>query len=531
MNDISPAVERAVDKASERASPTPLRLAHLLLALLEDDEGRPAMLFESRGLTLEPLRRGLEETLAESPPAPSVRLLYHAAREWSVEHRADPNILSDAFLFAVLKADPAIPAYLLSLGVTLPVEWQRPSGQAEAASVEWDASSASTPAASPHADISISEFPVTSDEPAADASRPAVLAAPSPPHSAIVSEARVVDANLNRARESLRVLDDYCRFVLGDRFLTERFKGLRHRLAELTARLPARLLLASRDTLADVGTTLTAAGEYQRSSAASVAEVNLKRLQESLRSVEEFGKVLDSEFARGIEPLRYEAYTLERAVVRGAQARDRLAGARLYVLLSGTGGRHDLEHLITASAAGGVDVVQLREKRLDDRTLLDRARAVRRWTREAGVLFIVNDRPDIALLAEADGVHLGQEDLSVCEARRILGPEALVGVSTHSIEQLRQAVLDGTDYLGIGPTFPSSTKHFDHFPGLEFVAAATAETSLPAFALGGIGPSTIESVTAAGARRVAVSAAITEAEDPEAMARCLRRSLEGQTDL
>src|SRR5207248_6725982 len=101
-----------------------------------------------------------------------------------------------------------------------------------------------------------------------------------------------------------------------------------------------------------------------------------------------------------------------------------------------------------------------RQKELSDRELLERAREIRRWTREAGALFIVNDRPDIARLVEADGVHLGQDDLPVKEARRILGPDALIGVSTHDIEQLRQAVLDGASYIGVGPTFPSDTKDF-----------------------------------------------------------------------
>ncbi len=170
--------------------------------------------------------------------------------------------------------------------------------------------------------------------------------------------------------------------------------------------------------------------------------------------------------------------------------------------------------------------MQLREKTLAGRELLTRARDVRRWTRKAGVLYIVNDRPDIARLCEADGVHLGQDDLSVRDARRVVGPEALVGISTHSIEQVRQAILDGADYIGIGPVFPSKTKTFDHFPGLEFVRAATAETSLPAFALGGISPANLGQVIAAGARLIAVSSAVAAADDPEQAARELRASLE-----
>ncbi len=159
---------------------------------------------------------------------------------------------------------------------------------------------------------------------------------------------------------------------------------------------------------------------------------------------------------------------------------------------------------------------QLREKTLGDRELLERARAVRRWTRQAGALLIVNDRPDIARLAEADGVHLGQGDLSVKDARRIAGPDLLIGVSTHNLDQVRQAVLDGASYLGVGPTFPSRTKSFEEFPGLEFVRQASVETSLPLFVIGGISARTLPAAVAAGARRIAVSQAVCQADDPRA---------------
>jgi thiamine-phosphate pyrophosphorylase len=141
------------------------------------------------------------------------------------------------------------------------------------------------------------------------------------------------------------------------------------------------------------------------------------------------------------------------------------------------------------------------------------------------VLFIVNDRPDVARLAEADGVHLGQDDMPIKEARRILGPDAIIGVSTHDLDQVRQAVLDGASYIGIGPTFPSQTKDFDELAGLEFVRRASAETTLPAFAIGGINAGNIADVAAAGAKRVAVSQAICQAEEPRDVAQELRRAL------
>ena len=156
--------------------------------------------------------------------------------------------------------------------------------------------------------------------------------------------------------------------------------------------------------------------------------------------------------------------------------RERLAAARLYVLIDGRGSQEAFAALARSLVAAGVDVLQLRDKNLDDRPLLGRARLLRELIGEASTLLIVNDRPDLALLAEADGVHVGQEELMVDDVRKVVGPDLLVGVSTHSLAQARQAEHDGADYIGCGPTFPSATKHFERFPGVEF-CGPLAETS------------------------------------------------------
>jgi thiamine-phosphate pyrophosphorylase len=340
-----------------------------------------------------------------------------------------------------------------------------------------------------------------------------------------IDTARILDASANRAREALRVLEDHCRFVLNDAFLSGRLKTLRHELAAAFAEVPPTLLLQARDTQHDVGTTISTPQEQERTSLTHVVAANAKRLQEALRSLEEFGKVLSPKLGQALEQLRYQAYTLERALVVGADARQRLAEARLYVLVTDAGCRASLLGTIREAVEGGADIVQLREKNLADRLLLERAREVRQLTRRLGALFLVNDRPDIAALAEADGVHLGQEDMPLQEARRLLGPDALIGVSTHDLGQVRRAVLEGASYLGIGPTFPSRTKSFDAFPGLDFIRAAVAETSLPAFALGGIRPDNVAQLVAAGCRRIAVSEVICAAQDPRGVARALKHAL------
>jgi thiamine-phosphate pyrophosphorylase len=159
-------------------------------------------------------------------------------------------------------------------------------------------------------------------------------------------------------------------------------------------------------------------------------------------------------------------------------------------------------------------MIQLRDKQLDDRELVARARLLRQATCDWPTLAIVNDRPDVAAAAQADGVHLGQDDLPVKDARSIVGPRMLIGVSTHHIEQARAAVLDGANYLGAGPTFPSRTKSFDAFAGLAYLRELAAENGLPVFAIGGIDADNLPQVIEAGVTRVAVGAAVTGIGEP-----------------
>jgi thiamine-phosphate pyrophosphorylase len=335
---------------------------------------------------------------------------------------------------------------------------------------------------------------------------------------------RILDAAANRAREGLRVIEDYTRFVLSDGFLSRLIKECRHDLSAVLVTLPEAELLASRDTPGDVGTQLATAAEYQRAHLDDVVTAACKRTEEALRTLEEYGKVLSGIMGGRFEQLRYRVYTLEKAILRTQFNCERLAEQRLYLLVTEELCHHGSGPVIHGALAAGVRMFQIREKRMTDRELVEHCRRVRQWTREGEGLMIINDRPDIAALVDADGVHVGQEEFTVADARRIVGPDKLVGVSTHTLDQARQAVLDGADYLGIGPTFPSGTKEFATFPGLDLVRQSAAEIRLPWFAIGGITANNVEAVLAAGARRVAVSGAICGAEGPiEAAADLLAR--------
>jgi len=203
----------------------------------------------------------------------------------------------------------------------------------------------------------------------------------------------------------------------------------------------------------------------------------------------------------------------------------RLAGARLYLVCDGRPAGRGLSELLGAAIAGGVDVVQLREKDLGDEELLAVARRAREICKRHGTLFVVNDRPDLAREVFADGVHVGADDMPVAEARELVGPDMLIGLSTHAPAEIDAVDPGIVDYIGVGPIHATPTKPGRPAVGLELVRYAAAHAPVPFFAIGGIDAEHAPDVIAAGARRLCVLRAIASAEDPERAARELRELL------
>jgi thiamine-phosphate pyrophosphorylase len=197
---------------------------------------------------------------------------------------------------------------------------------------------------------------------------------------------------------------------------------------------------------------------------------------------------------------------------------ERLLEARLYLVCE-----HQPEGFLHAVLRGGADVVQLRMKSASDEAVLDAARVLAPICAQHGALFILNDRPELVAAAGADGVHLGQDDTPVAAARDIVGEGRLIGLSTHTPEQIDGAA--GPDYIGVGPVHATPTKPGRPAVGLELVRYAAAHATVPFFAIGGIDAGNAGAVRAAGARRVAVVRALTEAADPERAARVLRDAI------
>ena len=335
---------------------------------------------------------------------------------------------------------------------------------------------------------------------------------------------RIIDANANRAREALRVVEDYARFWLDHRDFSGQLKQLRHDFTSAVAPLTEDAIL-HRDTPGDVGTQTKTPQELHRADVNDVVTAAGKRFGEAVRALEEFTKTIDPEIAAKLEAVRYRFYDLEMRVARTLRPDDVMARVRLYVLVTASVCKKPWLTVAREAIHGGADCVQLREKDLSDAELLHRARQLVRLCRRARVPCVVNDRPDVAVLAEADGVHVGQDDLAVVEARRIVGRNRIVGVSTHTIEQAKQAVLDGADYIGVGPVFRSETKLRDILPGLDFARQVASQITIPAVAIAGITAANVDEVLATGLRAVAVTAAVIGQDDVREAARQLKCKL------
>lgn len=362
---------------------------------------------------------------------------------------------------------------------------------------------------------------------------------------------RILDANFNRAREALRVLEDAARFLLDDGDLAGLGKSLRHDLTALMKWVPDAVL--QRDTPGDVGTEIRTAGEMSRADGVAVIDSAAGRLSEALRSMEEFAKALEiadrSMLAQELERLRYRGYELHRRLVfaMGSSARRQwslclliseadcggrpwLEVARAAVIGGGTGAADKASpsggEAVVEGGLRGVDCLQLRCKGLDDRAWLSAAVELVGLGRELGVAVIVNDRPDLALLAGADGVHLGQQDLPIEAVRRLVGRQMLIGVSTSCMEEAEAAVAGGADYVGLGPMFVSRTKTKPVLSGPAYARAFIERfPGFPHLAISGIEPSNAAELVAVGVRGFAVCGVICRAEDPGDVAGKLRAVL------
>ncbi len=342
------------------------------------------------------------------------------------------------------------------------------------------------------------------------------------------NQLRIIDANINRIGEGLRVLEEFARLSLNDAGLTAQLKNMRHTIVHIDKELQ-RQLIQARDASGDVGAGMRADGEAKRQDATETIVANARRVQESLRVMEEIAKEPGLKLeSKDFEKARFALYTIEKELISRMLRRDktkRLTG--LYVIidtefLKGRG------HTDAAAQAirGGAKVLQLRDKKDNIRDFFTIAGELRKLCTENDVLFIVNDSLEVALAVDADGLHVGKDDLPIATARRLLPIDKILGASVKNIDEAKEAEEEGADYLGVGAMYATTTKAGSEVVGQGIIREIKKTINLPIVAIGGINKNNIIAVMNAGADAAAVISAIMGAADIEEATRQLVEIIE-----
>ena len=343
---------------------------------------------------------------------------------------------------------------------------------------------------------------------------------------------RIIDANLNRLGEGLRVLEEISRFILDDARISGQLKNLRHDLVTVSPTLKNRLL-AARDSDGDVGREKAALSGSDRKHVADLVTANSRRAQESLRVLEESAKLpgMPPELrAREFERARFTLYEIERELTLRLARKDKvqkIAGVYAIIDAQALAGQSEAEAALK-TISGGARVIQLRDKRRDKKELFPIAGELKRICDQNDVLFIINDHLDLALAIDAGGVHIGQSDLPLSLARDILPPDMIIGCSAHTVEQAVRAQEEGADYIGVGAIYASPTKSDAEVIGIDGLRKIRKAVSLPIVALGGINQNNVSEALEAGADSIAAISAILTG-DIEKSTRELAAKITGRT--
>jgi len=340
---------------------------------------------------------------------------------------------------------------------------------------------------------------------------------------------RIIDANLNRIGEGLRLLEDIARLILNDAVLTEQLKTMRHKILE-SDRSFNQQLLQSRNSEGDVGINIKAPEEEEKELPLLVV-ANSRRVQESLRTIEELAKMpevrLDPE---KFKQARFNLYTIEQNLFSKLLRQDkvkRLAGLYVIIDIPALKGRNYIE-VAGQVIRGGAKTIQLGDKIQNKKELLPIAEQLKKLCAEHNVLFIINDYLDLALAVDADGLHLGQDDLPVAIARKLLPINKLLGSSVRTIDRAVSAQSAGADYIAVGSIYPTPSKEKAEVVGLERLRQIRQAVTLPLVATGGINRDNAAEAMAAGADSVAVISAVLQAEAPEEAARQIVDRVKGR---
>ncbi len=341
---------------------------------------------------------------------------------------------------------------------------------------------------------------------------------------------RIIDANLNRIGEGLRLLEDLARLLLNDTALTQQLKTMRHELIRGDWSFHQQLL-QSRNSEGDVGINIEAPAEEKQRELPVMVVANARRVQESLRVMEELAKIPDTKLdPEKFKQARFTLYTIEQNLLSKLLRQDKMKHILgLYIIID-TQALKGRSHIEVAAQAirGGANIIQLRDKLHTKRELLPIAQQLKELCAEHNVPFIINDYLDLVLSADADGLHLGQNDLPIPVARKLLPMGKILGCSTTTVDQATTAESEGADYIAVGSMYPTISKETAKVVGLDRLRQIRQAVTLPLVAIGGITRHNAAEVIAAGADSVAVISAVLGAENIEDAAQQIVASLEAQ---
>ncbi len=319
---------------------------------------------------------------------------------------------------------------------------------------------------------------------------------------------RIIDANINRVTEGLRVVEDIFRYCIVSSDLQQALKDMRHNLIAVVDRT---CIIASRASLDDVGYSSKGSNEYKRSELGDIVSANIKRAEEGLRVLEEMYKLRKREISHIMKKLRYELYEIEKKAY-ARTGRKRLEKG-LYLVMSNPAKGY--ENIAEMAVKASLPAIQLRHKYGSDRELMNIAFRLREITSGSSTLFLINGRMDIARLCEADGVHLGQDDIEPERARDFLGDSYTIGISTHKISQVEEAGNKPLDYICFGPVWKTDYKNKQEtVTGVDKLRKAVKKSRHPVVATGGINRNNIIELAGIGHNNIAVIRAVQDAMDP-----------------
>lgn len=319
-----------------------------------------------------------------------------------------------------------------------------------------------------------------------------------------------IDANINRGIEGIRVCEDVFRFSVKNTLSAE-FKNLRHKIAGLAAFVPSGILLGARDVQHDEQKFINTGSEMERTGVRDIFRSNIRRAIEASRVVEEFSKSVHPGIAEGFQEVRFSLYDLEKRgwqILEKNQIMDKFNLSLYAIIDSGFVNQDKMEETAVILADSGADIIQLRMKNVPDKDYLSMACKISGICRDKNKLFIVNDRVDIALLSDAHGVHMGQDDIPLSKASLLSEGRLLTGVSTCSITEATAAA--DADYIAVGPVFPTSSKDGTLLDGIgiETVREICARADRPVAAIGGIDESNIKILADAGVSSFSIISAL-----------------------